>query len=238
MQRGFSVRFGRDDRDAEPTRAAQRLGRVFSAEPWQESLLGLIKLGVLSWVLLEGMRGSLPGLLDVRDPSELLQLALRLGRSMGLRAVVALALLGGIDLLFQHWRRARRLRMSRRELQEEQRESEGDPRWLGERRARSQALWSQAWLAELEAASLVIAASDRALALRYRPGIDAAPSLWVKGQGLSCERLLEHARSLDLPVHIDEALAHDLYRLEPSEIIPEATQQRVAALFARSAGTA
>jgi flagellar biosynthetic protein FlhB len=230
-QRGFALGFRRSDRDQPSESARQRLARAFGGEALRAFGIASFKLCLLSCVLLFALRGSLPGLIDERDPTDVLHRIVQLCRSLGWRAALSLVVLGLFDLLYQRWRRARRLRMSRRELEHEQRDTEGDPRLVRERRARGRALLAQASFAELGAATLVIASASRALALRYRPEHDAAPMLWLKADGALAYGLLARAQALALPVHFDDALAYELYRLEPSQVIPEATHARVAALL-------
>jgi flagellar biosynthetic protein FlhB len=232
-QRGFALGFRRSDRDDSGEGARQRLARVFGSDALHDLGIMSIKLCLLSAVLLFALRGSLPGLIDAwqRDPTDVLRLIAGLGRSLGWRTAATLAVIGLFDLLYRRWRRAHRLRMSRRELEHEQRDTEGDPRLVRERRARGRALLAQASFAELGAATLVIASASRTLALRYRPEHDAAPVLWLKADGALAHSLLTRAHALALPVHLDDALAYELYRLEPSQTIPEATHARVAALL-------
>jgi flagellar biosynthetic protein FlhB len=232
-QRGFALGSRRSDRDDSGEGARQRLAGAFGSEALHALGIMSIKLCVLSGILLFALRGSLPGLIDAwqRDPSDVLQLIAGLGRSLGWRAASALAVLGLFDLIYRRWRRARRLRMSRRELEHEQRDTEGDPRLVRERRARGRALLAHASFAELGAATLVIASANRALALRYRSEHETTPVLWLKAEGALALSLLARAHALALPVHLDDALAYELYRLEPSQAIPEATHARVAALL-------
>jgi flagellar biosynthesis protein FlhB len=184
-------------------------------------------------VLSYALRGSLPGLCEAwrRDAAELSRLIGSVTRSLGWRAAATFAGLGLGDLLYQRWRRARRLRMTRREVEHEQRETQGDPRLVHERRARGRLLVTHATLAELDSATLVITAANRAIALRYRPERDAAPVLWLKAEAALGISLVMRAHALSLPVHCDELLALDLYRLEPSQAIPQSAHERVAALL-------
>jgi flagellar biosynthetic protein FlhB len=212
--------------------AAQRLADAFGPEAWQRFSIALIKLGVLGAVLAVALRGSVPGVLDAfnRDAGDLLRVAARVGRSLVLRAALTLAVIGALDWLYQRWRRDRRLRMSRRELIDEQRETEGDP-LLRQRRAQGRALLAHASLGDLAAATLVIAGTGRAVALRYRHELDASPTLWIKAEAQLVETLIARASALGLPVFVDETLVLVLHRLEPTEPIPVAAHAPVAALL-------
>jgi flagellar biosynthesis protein FlhB len=231
MQRGLAFGGSSSARRA-PAGAAQRLAAAFGPEAWQRFAVALIKLVALAGLLALALRGSLPGVLDAfrRDARELLTLSAAIGESLLTRAALALALIGALDWQYQRWRRARRLRMSRRELIDEQRETEGDP-LLRQRRAQGRALLAHASLADLDAAALVIAGAGGAIALRYRPDRDASPSVWIKADAQLAETLLARASALGLPLFVDDTLVLVLQRLEPSEPIPAATYERVAALL-------
>jgi flagellar biosynthetic protein FlhB len=230
-QRGIA--FGTGERGRTASGVGQRLSRAFGSEAWHGFGVALLKACVLGGVLAVALRGSLHGLLDAftRDASDLLQLSASLGRNLLLRASLALALIGVLDWSYLRMRRARRLRMSLRELLDERRETEGDPLLQRERRARGRTLLAHASLADLEQAALVITAEGRAVALRYDIEADALPSLWIKAEAQLADTLIARAYALSLPVFVDEALAHALSRLEPTEAIPEDTHARVAALL-------
>jgi flagellar biosynthetic protein FlhB len=212
LQRGFALRalnLG-DDRGAGP---AQRVAGAFGLTALQRGAAALLKLALLAWVLWLGLRDSLPGVLDAgsRTPTQLIELFGRVAADSCMRAALM------------------------RERSDEQREYNGDPRLHAERRARAGGRFADAALAELEDASVVIAAARAAVALRYRPERDAAPILWLKAQDALAERMIARAQALGLPIEVDASLVADLYRLEPSESIPQASHARIACLLVQSA---
>jgi flagellar biosynthesis protein FlhB len=216
LQRGFALRFISSDDEASQNSPSltQRFGGV--------GISNWLKFGLLAVLLAAALRDALPGILDAwqRDASDLLGVMSRAGRSLGLRAVLGLFAIGLGDFFWQRYRRLRRLRMTARELADEQRELAGDPQMLGARRARARQSAALASLRELEAAQLVLVSASRAIALRYRPEADAVPVCWLKADGALATRLVAHAGSLGLPVLVDAPLVHALFRLEPSEAIP------------------
>jgi type III secretion system FlhB-like substrate exporter len=90
---------------------------------------------------------------------------------------------------------------------------------------------AHASLGDLAEASVVIAGTGRAVALRYRHELDASPTLWIKAEAQLAETLIARASALGLPVFVDETLVLVLQRLEPSEPIPVAAHAPVAALL-------
>lgn len=210
----------------------------------QQACVTLLKWLVLSLALGSLLWDSLPGLLDAhaRSAQTLWSLALHALRGVAWRAIWTLLLLGGLDLALQQALRLRRLRMTRREVMDEQRELAGDPFILSERRARSLAgpelLTPQLYaakLAQLSAAALVLTGEGRAVALHYAPERMTAPVLWLKAEGSQALELVARAYAVGVPLASDNLLAEELYRLEPMQPIPAAMHARVAQLMAAEA---
>jgi flagellar biosynthesis protein FlhB len=231
VQRGATWRLWQNDpaRGNEPPGAGGR-------SPLLAAGGRLLKLVVLAAVLAPELVRSFPGIVDgfARDAPELLPLLVRFLRVLCLRAGLTLVVLGALDLIVQQLARLARLRMSRREWLDEQRDEVGDPRWRGERRSRAAVLANERGMpdaAQLEAASLVVTGAARAVALRYRPGHDEVPVVWLKADGQAAVALVGRAYSLGLPLETDPWLAGELYRVELMQPIPEPTHARVAALL-------
>jgi flagellar biosynthesis protein FlhB len=123
-----------------------------------------------------------------------------------------------------------RLRMTREEVQREQRESEGD---VGLKQARQRAqreLASNAQLSELPHALLLVVGRPRlATALAYEADQDRAPRILMQASGRLAQTLESLAPGYGVPVHEDLELAQALAALNPEEPIPAALYAGVAA---------
>lgn len=231
LQSGFSFSSG--------ARRSQLADTAFlSSARAGSSALALIKIVLVAWVLGSAVLRSARGILDAwqSEPARLGQVAFMLIGDILLRAALAFCLLGAADLVYQRMRRRQRLRMTRRELQDEQRETHGDPKLLAERKRRWHDVAVQNGLAELTRASLVVhGAADRVVALRIALDEHPAPRLWVKGEGELAQRMLASAAQQGLPLHQDVELTTALYRLEPAEPVPSALYSQVARLCASKA---
>ncbi|MFI5309562.1 MAG: EscU/YscU/HrcU family type III secretion system export apparatus switch protein, partial [Polyangiales bacterium] len=163
----------------------------------------LVLLGVGGYVLAHGMRGWLT--LSLGGPHA------ALGRVAVTTADLALvlgctgALLGTADLVYRRVRHAQRLRMSRRELELELRETHG-PRELREQRVRLQReALTRAALLEVEHASvLLLDGSGRALALAFDAAdpTQRSPRVMLKVQGALCERVRAAAERAGVGVRL------------------------------------
>jgi flagellar biosynthesis protein len=74
--------------------------------------------------------------------------------------------------------------------------------------------------------------SDKALALRYKRGVDSAPKVTAKGRGAVADKILAVARENNIPIKQDKALLDALYRLEINEEIPEELYRVIAEVLA------
>jgi type III secretory pathway component EscU len=147
-----------------------------------------------------------------------------------IRSAWVCVLLAGIELSVQYVTRLRRLRMTRQQVQAEQRELAGDPRLLSERRARAQALSPQlvaADLAQLRAAALLVTGAGCVVALEYSPA-HGVPRVWLRAEGTHALELLSRAYNLALPIVSDELLASVLFRTPLRAAVPSGWHARVA----------
>lgn len=143
--------------------------------------------------------------------------------SLGLRVALLLGVLALIDLAWTRRRFARDMRMSRRELRDEVKHREGDPRI----RARLRQLRLEALKRSLsirrtgEGDVLITNPTHIAVSLRYRHGEMDAPLLVAKGAGLLAAAMRAIAARHHIPIVHSPVLARQLYRaLEPGVSVP------------------
>jgi type III secretion protein U len=140
-----------------------------------------------------------------------------------------LALAGAGELLLARHRHLRSLRMTRSELERDQREDEGDPRLRSERRRIHASLARSG----ARAACVVINPSHLAVALSHRRGAEDPPFVLAKASGARAATLRREARRLGVPVIHDRPLARALFRLaDVGEAIPEELYEATAAVLA------
>jgi type III secretion protein U len=230
-----------------PAAAAPRLERLdparglagfLSRERLALTGLGLLKAGLVLALALHWLRGAAPvlaGLPRAAAPAGALSGLPGLLGPLALRLLAALVAFGAADLLLARWRHLRRLRMTRQEVQREQRDDEGDPHHKAARRRRHRALLEAGPVSG--ATCVVVNPTRLAVALRHRRGEDDAPRVVAKGQGAEARRIRAEARRAGVPVVRDVALARALHRLtEVGEEIPEPLFEAAAALLAHLYG--
>ncbi len=140
-------------------------------------------LGYTGYWAVSGEIAALPGL-AATDPAAAIGF---IGDKIILTVAVlaaGLVLIAGIDVPVQWLRRNQRLRMSKQQLKEEMRQSDGAPELKQALRARQQEVAMSSARKGMADASVVLTNPTHfAVALRYRPGLDAAPLVVARGRG-------------------------------------------------------
>jgi len=130
-----------------------------------------------------------------------------------LALVLGIALLMGLaDILWQQAERLRRLRMTRQEMIEEFKASEGDPHVKGRRRQRGREIAMNRMLADVARADVVIVNPTHfAVALKWERGSGRAPVCVGKGMDEIAARIRAAAAEAGVPLHSDPPTARALY---------------------------
>jgi flagellar biosynthesis protein FlhB len=188
--------------------------RIFGLRGWTEFLKSLLKVfavGILVTLILSGQRLLLAtSMFD--DVSDLPQRALKLCLDVIGAVLVATLVVASADLAWAriHWRRDQR--MSRQEIKEELRQTEGDR--LMKSRLRSLRLdrSRKRMLAAVPRATMVVAnPTHYAVAMRYVRSEGGAPIVLAKGVDLVALKIREIAEQNQVPIVEDRPLARALY---------------------------
>lgn len=211
------------------------LKRVLSVSVLLEAGKSLLKMGVVGWAGWHVLAGALPDLPQAMfwDPATLADRVLR----QVLRVMVAMlavqAAIVTLDVVWERVRHARGLRMSRQELKEEHRETDGDP--LVKRRIRRLRMQraKQRMMAAVPKATVVLTnPTHYAVALAYDRGNAGAPRVVAKGMDEMAARIRELAMASRVPVIANPPLARALYRVELDSEIPAEHYKTVAEVIA------
>ena len=176
-----------------------------------KSVVKLMLTGVLlCWFLAD----RLPQIgLSLRLPATQVSalLARLLTEFLTLTALVALAI-GGLDFLWQQFDFRRRNRMTRQEMTDEFKQSEGDPHMKGHRRQRAQEIAMNRMLADVPKADVIIVnPTHYAVALKWSRKAGRAPICLAKGTDEIAARIREAAASAGVPIHSDPPTSRALH---------------------------
>ena len=231
LQTGLRLRLKIDLARLNPVKG---LRRMFSKERAVDLLLVLGKVVLLATVGWLVGRRLLPRLFAGPGAGLGQSAAVGLGSISLLAACLAGAMLfsGVLDVFVTRRRHRRRLRMTKREVQDERKEEEGDPGIKAERRRlmrkASQGLGMQALP---RAAVVVVNPTHLAVALGYKPEEDEAPWVLVSGRAGRAAAIRKSAARLGIPVVQNVPLARSLIGIEPGEEIPETLYEAVAGVI-------
>jgi flagellar biosynthetic protein FlhB len=211
---------------------AAGLGRMFSARGTVELGKGIAKVFVVSmtgWVLLKGMTPQLMGLSSEPLQGAIAHSAALAGYSL-LVLCFGLVAIAAFDVPFQLWQHSRDLKMTREEVKQEYKESEGSPETRGRIREAQRALARGRMMQEVPKADVVITnPTHYAVALRYDEARNRAPIVVAKGSDLLAARIREIAAENGVPLVPAPPLARALYRsVELGHEVPAALYVTVA----------
>ncbi len=215
---------------------ASGLRRLFSANGAMNLLKAVVKIGVVGLIAYRIVRQT--GADAVATPGMPLDAILAFTgaglRRLLLSMAVALAALGVADYFWQRWRYEQSLKMSRHEVKEEQKESEGDPQVRMRFRRAHREIARRRMLTEVRRADVVLTNPVHvAVALRYHAGEMGAPRVVAKGAGELAQKIKELARSAGVPIVERRALARALFRtVKLGAEIPPALYRAVAEILA------
>jgi flagellar biosynthetic protein FlhB len=147
------------------------------------------------------------------------------------RLCLAHLFLGGADWLYQRWEYFRGLRMSRYEVKQEHRQSEGDPHQKGRQRQLAHKLVKSRSLKGLENATVVINNPTHiSVAIRFDFDLPA-PKVVAKGKDQMALLIRKIAASKGIAMINDKPLARALYPVEVDDFIPTDLYQPVAEIL-------
>ncbi len=209
------------------------LKRIFSVEGAMAGLKGVVKIAIVAaaiWVALRPELVHLQGVVAT-DGAGLLAVIQRATVRMMAAVLVVMAFVAGADYIFQYRRWMKRQRMSREELKEEFKQSEGNPEIKAKIRQMRQARARRRMMAAVPKATVVVTnPTHYAVALKYEPGMKA-PTVVAKGVDDLALKIREVARENEVPVVENPPLARALHAtVEVDREIPEEHYKAVAEL--------
>lgn len=208
--------------------------RLVSKQVLWELLRNVAKLGTLGLVAYGTWRAGVAGLLASNGTldTELGATAAVL-RSLLARAAALALLIGVADAVVVLRRHRKQVRMTKQEVKDEHRQTEGNPHAKSELRSRAAKLSRSRMIAAVAKADVVLTnPTHLAVALQYEPGT-AAPVVVAKGADDVAGRIREQARRHGVPVVENKPLARGLFRaVDVGDHIPVALYQAVAEVLA------
>jgi flagellar biosynthetic protein FlhB len=212
------------------------LKKIFSPSSFVEIIKGMAKMTVIGVIAYYVIAKHYEEYLALADMSltQFCSLLFSVSMEVVIKSTMILLILGVADLVYQKRKLKNELKMSKTEVKDEAKQSEGDPHVKGKIRGLRLQMHKNFMMKELPKATVVITnPTFIAIAIRYTQGMDPAPVVVAKGKRLIAERIRDEARKHDIPIVEDKPLARGLYDIvQPGEEIPEEFFAAVAEILA------
>ena len=210
--------------------------RIFSVQSLFNLLKSLLKIGLISavvYITLSGRKESIFLLYDM----PLKQGIAIMGDiiiDVGIRCAAVYVIVAVIDLIYQKHKFREDMKMTKQEVKDEYKDSEGDPQVKAKQKQRMREASQRRMMKELPKADVVITnPTHYAIALVYNQDEDPAPKVIAKGADFMAQRIKDVAKENNIEIVEDKPLARMLYaNVEIGEFIPPELYKAVAEVLA------
>lgn len=212
------------------------LQRLFSPHGFVELAKSIIKLTIVVYFAYTTIRQHLFLFLDMvrQTPFDVAMAVWRIIYQVALKICVFLLVLAILDYLYQRWEYRKSLRMTKREVKDEFKQTEGNPQIKNKIRQRQREIAMRRMMQEVPKADVVITnPTHLAIALKYDSSKMSAPVVVAKGEGFIAQKIKEIAAANDVVLVENRPLAQALYKtVDIGEMIPANLFQAVAEVLA------
>jgi flagellar biosynthetic protein FlhB len=236
LQAGFKLSLQRIEPNLERINPMSGFGKLMSSRSLMSVALSLAKCALLvaiCWstldTILDDARSAGQGGFAVQA-----QFVALTALDLGMRVAGFLLLVAVVDFFWQRFRHAKDLMMTREEVKEENKQTEGDPKIKARIRQVQRTVARQRMLEDVKKATVVVRNPTHfAVALRYESGKDSAPRVVAKGMDFMALKIIATAEKAGVPVKSEPPLARQLWRsVKVGRTVPEELFRAVAKVLA------
>ena len=212
-----------------PMKGFQRLFGVDAFVQFLKSVLKLCAVAAVVWMVSKPHARELETL-PALEPAAMLPFARDLLVALMMAVLAFLGVGAGLDYLWQRYRFMQRMRMTKEELKEEYKQTEGDPHVKAKLKQIRIERSRQRMMQNVPKATVVVTnPTHYAVALRYEPGATPAPVCVAKGVDSLALKIREIAAEHGVPIVEDVPLARALYgAMDVDDVIPRQHFEAVA----------
>ncbi len=216
------------------------LARMFSMQTLNNTLKSIAKITVITWAAYTIVKAHINELLPLmhQEPISIFIFYCKISFFIFLKAAIVIAVLAVIDWVFQRWQFMKKMKMTKQEMKEEAKTTEGDPHVKGRIRSIQMEMARKRMMADVPDADVIITNPTRlAIAIKYDAASMIAPIVVAKGAGVIAHKIKEVATDNGIPLVEDKPLARALYgAVEIGDQIPAELFQAVAEILAHVYG--
>ena len=212
------------------------IGRLFSKQSLMELVKTVVKLILVGWVGYITVRGEMDQLFILGDLpfDEILSYMVHAMFKLFIRCALAMMVIVAVDYAFQKWQFENKLKMSKKEVKDEHKESEGDPMVKSRIRSIQMQMARNRMMQDVPDADVVITNPTHfAIALKYDDVSMGAPRVVAKGKGEIARKIKSLALEHHVLLYENRDLARTLYKMvEVGQEVPPVLYQAVAEVLA------
>ncbi|MBI2841468.1 MAG: EscU/YscU/HrcU family type III secretion system export apparatus switch protein [Acidobacteria bacterium] len=233
-QAGLRLSFESMKPDIKKLNPIEGLKKWFSVKgiiEFVKTLIKVVVVVVLGYTVLSGAMEAIVRLHWV-DMQGFYRIGIQVARSFIYQVGAAFIVVAAADYGLQRHQWKKGLMMSKDEVKQEYKESEGDPLIKAQRKALGQAMVMQQVALEVPKADAVVTnPTHLAVAIRYDRATMGAPKVTAKGGGVVAKKIVELAKKNDVPIVRDISLAHALFVVEMGRYVPKDLYDAVAEIL-------
>jgi flagellar biosynthetic protein FlhB len=209
--------------------------RMFSLRSLNELIKSILKVTIVFYAVYSVVwpeRRVLAGLFWL-DVPQFLSFIGRFALKILFRVIGYMLLVAILDLLYQNWQTKKDLKMTKQEVKEESKQSEGNPQIKGKIRSLQRAIARMRMLSKVKKATVIVTNPTHfAVALHYEKGMEA-PVVVAKGVDFLAFKIIDAGRKHGVSIVCNPPLARALYKqVKLDEIIPTELYKAVAKILA------
>ena len=210
-------------------------GRIFSKRSLVElakSFFKIIVIGFFIYSFIHEQIIAMPQFMFF-DLTTSLALVAEIIFRMAFIVIGVIMIMAVADYGYQNWQTTQDLKMTKQEVKDEMKQTEGDPQIKGKIRQKQRQMAMARMMKEVPKADVIITnPTHYAVALAYEKGM-VAPTVLAKGQDLVAQRIKELGREARVPIVENKPLARTLYAaVQVGDAVPQELYQAVAEVLA------
>lgn len=210
--------------------------RMFSKDSLFELLKSVAKIGLIAYVAYDAVRDHADELFLLYE-IELTRAVMLVGEIIidtGIKIALVYLVLGAADWAYQKHKFNEDMKMTKQEVKDEYKNTEGNPEIKGRQRQRMREASQRRMMQDIPKADVVITnPTHLAIAIQYDPAVAKAPVVLAKGADYVAMKIREKAKECHVEIIENKPLAHSLYgSVEIGEEIPPELYHPVAEILA------
>lgn len=210
--------------------------RIFSKDSLFELVKSIAKVGIIVYITYSNLRDEANKLFILYEISlnQAVALVGEIILDVGLQIAIVFVVVGLADYLYQKWKFSEEMKMTKQEVKDEYKNTEGDPQIKGRIRQKMREASQRRMMQDVPKADVVITNPTHfAVAIKYDAEVSAAPVVVAKGEDFLAQKIKEVAKEHHVEIVENKPLARMLYHnVDIGAEIPSELYQSVAEVLA------